>query len=81
MADEGADKVARFLLRIAAKGRDFPGLRMVVADVNGSPASWAGRRRPYMALSPVVGDDGIEQVLVVVNPAKLAGLGQPPGGP
>jgi hypothetical protein len=34
-----------------------------------------------MALSPVEGDDRIEQVFVVVNPAKLAGLGPaaPPG--
>ena len=79
---EGADKVARFLLGIAVKGLAIPGLEARPAEVNGSPglAAWVDGT-PYMALSPVVGDDRIEQVLVVVNPAKLAGLGPaaPPG--
>jgi hypothetical protein len=31
-----------------------------------------------MAVSPVVGGSRVEQVLVVVNPAKLTGLGTAP---
>ena len=61
---------------IAAKGlRDFPGLRIVVAEVNGSPAivGWAGDE-PFGSISLVVADGRVEQVLVVVNPDKLAGL-------
>jgi RNA polymerase sigma-70 factor (TIGR02957 family) len=79
---EGADKVARFLLGIAAKGFSIPGLEVRIADVNGEPgfAAWVDGT-PFMAVSPVVGDDRIEQVLVVVNPSKLVGLGPsaPPG--
>jgi hypothetical protein len=30
-----------------------------------------------MAVSPVISDGAVEQVLIVVNPAKLAGLGAP----
>jgi RNA polymerase sigma-70 factor (ECF subfamily) len=73
---EGADKVARFLLAIAAKGFAIPGLEGRPTEVNGAPgfAAWVGGA-PFMALSPVVDGDRIEQVLVVVNPEKLAGLG------
>jgi RNA polymerase sigma-70 factor (ECF subfamily) len=73
---EGADKVARFLLGIAAKGFAMPGLEVRLTEVNGAPgfAAWVDGT-PFMALSPVVGGDRIEQVLVVVNPSKLAGLG------
>ena len=55
---------------------DDEGLEARPAEVNGAPglAAWVDGT-PYMALSPVVGDDRIEQVLLVVNPAKLAGLG------
>jgi RNA polymerase sigma-70 factor (TIGR02957 family) len=75
---EGADKVARFLLGIAAKGFATPGLEVRLTDVNGEPgfAAWVDGE-PFMAVSPVLGDDGVEQVLIVVNPAKLAGLGRP----
>jgi ketosteroid isomerase-like protein len=72
----GAEKVARFLHGIARKGqRLFPDLRMVVTDVNGSPAivGWTGSE-PYGAVSLVVADGRVEQVLVMVNPEKLAGL-------
>jgi RNA polymerase sigma-70 factor (ECF subfamily) len=75
----GAEKVARFLQGIARKGqRLFPDLRMVVADVNGSPAivGWTGQE-PYGAVSLVVADGRVEQVLVMVNPQKLAGLVPP----
>jgi RNA polymerase sigma-70 factor (ECF subfamily) len=52
---------------------------MVVADVNGSPAivGWSGDE-PFGALSLVVVDGKVEQVLVMVNPEKLAGLGVAP---
>ncbi len=75
---EGADKVARFLLGVAAKGFATPGLEGRLTDVNGSPGyvAWVDGV-PFLALSPVVDDGRIAQVLVVVNPEKLAGLGQP----
>jgi RNA polymerase sigma-70 factor (TIGR02957 family) len=75
---EGADKVARFLLGIAAKGFAIPGLEGRLTEVNGTPgfAAWVDGV-PFMALSPVVGDGAVDQVLIVVNPAKLAGLGAP----
>ena len=71
----GADKVARFLVGIAEKGGDIPGLRIEVAEVNGSPAivGWVGAE-PFGSISLAVADGRIEQVLVVVNPDKLAGL-------
>jgi RNA polymerase sigma-70 factor (TIGR02957 family) len=71
----GADKVARFLVGIAEKGGDLPGLRIEVAEVNGQPAivGWVGAE-PFGSISLAVSDGRIEQVLVVVNPDKLAGL-------
>jgi len=76
---EGADKVARFLVGIAAKGLEIPGLDVRFAEVNGGPgfAAWVDGE-PFMAISPVVADGRVDQVLIVVNPAKLAGLGEPP---
>jgi RNA polymerase sigma-70 factor (ECF subfamily) len=75
----GADKVARFIAGVARKGLAMPGLRWALADVNGSPglAAWIGAD-PYLAMSLVVADGLIEQVLVMVNPDKLAGPGAPP---
>ena len=75
---EGADKVARFLLGVAAKGFATPGLEGRLTEVNGALgfAAWVDGI-PFMALSPVVHDGRIEQVLVVVNPEKLAGLAAP----
>jgi RNA polymerase sigma-70 factor (ECF subfamily) len=71
----GADKVARFLVGIAEKGGDIPDLRIEVAEVNGWPAivGWVGAE-PFGSISLGVADGRIEQVLVVVNPDKLAGL-------
>jgi RNA polymerase sigma-70 factor (TIGR02957 family) len=71
----GAEKVARFLVGIAEKGGDIPGLRIEVAEVNGLPAivGWVGTE-PFGSISLAVADGRIEQVLVVVNPDKLAGL-------
>lgn len=71
----GADKVARFTIGIAAQGMALPGLRIEIADVNGSPAvvAWADGA-PLMTLSLVVADGLVTQVLVVRNPDKLTGL-------
>jgi RNA polymerase sigma-70 factor (TIGR02957 family) len=71
----GADKVARFLVGIAEKGGDIPGLRIEIAEVNGLPAivGWVGAE-PFGSFSLSMADGLIEQVLVVVNPDKLAGL-------
>jgi RNA polymerase sigma-70 factor (ECF subfamily) len=76
----GADKVARFLVGIAEKGGDIPGLRIEVAEVNGLPAivGWVGAE-PFGSISLALADGRIEQVLVVVNPDKLAGLVEPRG--
>lgn len=74
----GADKVARFLVGIARQGAELPDLRIEVADVNGSPAlvAWIGTD-PFGSISLAVAGGRIEQVLVVVNPDKLAGLSAP----
>jgi RNA polymerase sigma-70 factor (ECF subfamily) len=76
----GADKVARFLVGIAEKGAGLPGLRIEVAEVNGLPAvvGWV-EAEPFGSISLAVADGRIEQVLVVVNPDKLAGLVLPSG--
>jgi RNA polymerase sigma-70 factor (TIGR02957 family) len=78
----GADKVARFLVGIAEKGGDIPGLRIEVAEVNGLPAivGWVGTD-PFGSISLTTAGGRIEQVLVVVNPDKLAGLAVPPETP
>jgi len=75
---EGVDKVARFLLGIAAKGLAIPGLDVRLTEVNGRPgiAAWVDGE-PFMAVSPVIGGGTVDQVLVMVNPHKLAGLGAP----
>jgi RNA polymerase sigma-70 factor (ECF subfamily) len=71
----GADKVARFLVGIAEKGADIPDLRLEVAEVNGLAAivGWVGAE-PFGSVSLAVAGGRIEQVLVMVNPDKLAGL-------
>jgi RNA polymerase sigma-70 factor, ECF subfamily len=71
--------VARFIAGVAAKGLAMPGLWWTLTDVNGTPglAAWMGVE-PYLAMSLVVAEGRIEQVLVVANPDKLAGLGAPP---
>ena len=77
----GADKVARFLVSVAAKGLEIPDLQVRLTEVNGQlgVAAWAGGE-PFLSISPVVDDGRIEQVLVVANPDKLAGLGVLPPG-
>lgn len=71
----GAEKVARFLLATTAQGLSIPGLHVEVAEVNGAPGvvAWVGGA-PYMTISLVLVDGLVEQVLVVRNPDKLAGL-------
>jgi RNA polymerase sigma-70 factor (TIGR02957 family) len=75
----GSDKVARWLVAIAQQGRSIPDLRIEVAEVNGWPAivGWSGAE-PFGSISLAVAGGAIEQVLVVVNPDKLAGLAVPP---
>jgi RNA polymerase sigma-70 factor (ECF subfamily) len=72
----GAEKVARFIVGIAAKGLEIPDLRVRLTEVNGAlaVAAWVGSE-PFVVISPVVERDRVEQVLVVANPDKLAGLG------
>ncbi|SDC08692.1 RNA polymerase sigma-70 factor, ECF subfamily [Geodermatophilus telluris] len=71
----GADKVARFLSAVVSGGASLPGLRIGLAEVNGRPgvAAWTDEG-PYVAVSLVVTDGRVQQVLVVLNPDKLAGL-------
>ncbi|NEK86173.1 RNA polymerase sigma-70 factor [Blastococcus saxobsidens] len=71
----GADKVARFLLGIAAQGWALSGLRIETTEVNGEAgiAAWVDGE-PLLAMSLVTVDGVITQVLVVRNPDKLAGL-------
>jgi RNA polymerase sigma-70 factor (ECF subfamily) len=72
--------VARWLVAIAQQGAAIPDLRIEVAEVNGTPAivGWSGRE-PFASISLAVAGGRIEQVLVVVNPDKLAGLVVPHG--
>jgi DNA-directed RNA polymerase specialized sigma24 family protein len=67
--------VARWLVAIAQQGASIPDLRIEVAEVNGWPAivGWAGME-PFGSISLALAEGRIEQVLVVVNPDKLAGL-------
>ncbi|WP_369132814.1 RNA polymerase sigma-70 factor [Modestobacter sp. I12A-02662] len=73
----GTDKVCRFLLATTAAGLELPGMRVDVAEVNGLPGivAWAGGE-PYLALCLTVANGRVDQVLVVRNPDKLAGLGR-----
>jgi RNA polymerase sigma-70 factor (ECF subfamily) len=72
----GADKVARFLAAVTSGGASLPGLRMGLAEVNGLPgvAAWTDAG-PFVAVSLGVADGLVQQVLVVLNPDKLTGLG------
>ena len=76
----GADKVARFLVATVAQGMEIPDLRTGIVDINGSPGivAWTGSD-PFISVSLVVTDGRIEQVLIVRNPDKLAGLAAPRG--
>jgi RNA polymerase sigma-70 factor (ECF subfamily) len=77
----GADKVARFSAAITAEGAAIPDLRIEISEVNGFPGivAWVGTE-PFVAVSLVVVGGVVEQVLVVRNPDKLAGLSVDGGG-
>ncbi|MEX5717250.1 RNA polymerase sigma-70 factor [Geodermatophilus maliterrae] len=71
----GRDKVLRFLRATAAEGMAMPDLAIEVTDLNGTPGVVVRTGgEPYMTMSLVVAGGRVEQVLVVRNPEKLAGL-------
>jgi RNA polymerase sigma-70 factor (ECF subfamily) len=71
----GVDKVTRFLLATAATGLQLPGLEIEVTDVNGVPGLVVRTEgQPFLVMSLAVADGRVEQVFVVRNPDKLAGL-------
>ena len=64
-----------------AKGSPFPGLGWWSPRSTARPPWWAGsRNEPFGAVSLVVVDDRIEQVLVVVNLASWPGSPSAPSG-
>jgi RNA polymerase sigma-70 factor (ECF subfamily) len=65
---------------IAAQGFALAGLRIEITEVNGAPGlvAWVDGD-PLIAMSVVVADGVVQQVLVVRNPDKLAGLAAPGG--
>ncbi len=71
----GADKVARFLTAVVGGGAASADLRMGLAEVNGQPgvAAWSDAG-PIAAVSLVVADGLVQQVLVVLHPDELSGL-------
>jgi RNA polymerase sigma-70 factor (ECF subfamily) len=73
---EGADAAARLLVGIAHKAA--PGLRLEEVMINGVPGwrAWDGERLAA-ALQLVIVGDRIAQVLIMMNPDKLGGLGEP----
>lgn len=77
----GSANVARWLIAVARRGASIPDVRIEVAEVNGRPAivGWSGAE-PFGSISLAVAGGVVAQVLVVVNPDKLAGLSSPPGG-
>ena len=80
-----ADRRRRQGRPVPGRGRprraaDLPGLRVEVAEVNGAPAvvGWTDDEPVHGVSSWSLVDGLVEQVLVVVNPDKLAGLGAGP---
>lgn len=71
----GAAEVARFLLATAAEGLSIPGVRIEVTDVDGAlgVVAWV-RGAPCVAMSLVVADRLVDQVLVARNPEEPAGV-------
>ena len=69
----GADKVARFLLSVAAQ--PLPDRRVDALDLNGAPAVvvWSGRRAGGRA-APGRRGGRIQTIYLVANPEKLAGI-------
>jgi RNA polymerase sigma-70 factor (ECF subfamily) len=78
----GAAKAARFLVAVAAEGLRGPDLTLRLAEVNGAPGVVVtGEAGPLLAASLVVADGRVEQVLIVLNPDKLAGTAAAAAGP
>jgi RNA polymerase sigma-70 factor (ECF subfamily) len=73
---QGADAAARLLVGITAKAG--PGLRVEPAVINGVPGwrAWDGDRLAG-CLQLVLAGGKIAQVLIIINPDKLAGLVEP----
>jgi len=75
----GADKVARFLLSVAA--RELGGLRIAVVSLNGGPAVVVSSvDGAQAALEFDVVDGRIQTIYLVANPDKLAGMSRADGG-
>jgi RNA polymerase sigma-70 factor (ECF subfamily) len=71
----GREKVGRFLQATAAASMALPDLGIEVADLNGAPGVvLRAGEEPFTTISLVVRGGLVEQVLVVRNPEKLAGL-------
>lgn len=73
---QGADAAARVLVGIMTKAG--PGLRVEPAMINGTPGwrAWDGDQLAG-CLQLMITDDLIDQVLIMINPDKLNGLGEP----
>ena len=74
----GADRVARFVIGVAAKGAASADLAFVT--VNGAPG-WVLSRggTPFAVATIEISDGQIDKVLVIVNPDKLARVRRPRG--
>ena len=74
----GADRVARFVLGVTAKGATGADLECVT--VNGAPG-WVLSRggTPFAVATIEISDGQIDKVLVIVNPDKLARVRRPRG--
>jgi RNA polymerase sigma-70 factor (ECF subfamily) len=71
----GADKVARFLVAITAQGLVAGEFEVTVTDVGGMPGCvFAEEGVPFATASFLIRDGRIEQILLVNNPDKLAGV-------
>jgi DNA-directed RNA polymerase specialized sigma24 family protein len=75
----GPRKVAAFLAAVTGEGLAAPDLRLEVVDVNGAPAVAArAGDGVFVVVQLQVGTSGlVEQIHVVLNPEKLAGVAAP----
>lgn len=73
---QGADSASRLLIGIAHKAG--PGMRLEESMINGGPGwlAWDGDRLTA-AVQLVIDADKVSQVLIMINPDKLGGLGEP----
>ncbi len=71
---EGAEKVARFLAAISARG--LPGPSAAVMELNGAPAIVVrSEGAPVAAFALDVDGELIERIYLIANPAKITRLG------